>query len=140
MTESAVVDAGPIVAFFDPGDADHEWAVETFRRLLMPLVTCEPVLAEAMYLLSFSPQSQDLILDWLGDGELAIAFDLSEESVAVRRLMSKYRDVPMSFADACVVRMAEKLVRHAVCTLDSDFRVYRKHGRAPIRLVAPDVE
>jgi predicted nucleic acid-binding protein len=43
----------------------------------------------------------------------------------------------MSLADACIVRMAEVHDRHAVFTLDSDFSVYRKHGRTPLTLVHP---
>ena len=43
----------------------------------------------------------------------------------------------MSLADACLVRMAETLHRHAICTLDGDFRVYRKDGGEAIDLVIP---
>jgi predicted nucleic acid-binding protein len=43
----------------------------------------------------------------------------------------------MSLADACIVRMTEIHERHAVLTLDSDFMVYRKHGRAPLALIHP---
>jgi hypothetical protein len=43
----------------------------------------------------------------------------------------------MSFADACIVWMAEIYERHAVLTLDSYFSVYRKHGRVPLALITP---
>ena len=137
MTD-AIVDAGPIVAFFDPGEGAHEWAGEAFRRLRLPLVTCEPALAEAMHLLRFSSTAQETILEWLGTGTLQIAFDLTDDLAAVRKLMRKYRDVPMSLADACLVRMAETFDDHAVCTLDRDFRVYRKNGATVIPLLIPD--
>jgi len=58
---------------------------------------------------------------------------------ALCRVLQKYRDTPMSLADACVVRMAEIHERHAVLTLDSDFSVYRKHGRVPLTLIHPAV-
>ena len=49
----------------------------------------------------------------------------------------KYRDQPISLADACIVRMAELYDRHSVLTLDSDFLVYRKHGRVPLAVLYP---
>ena len=52
-------------------------------------------------------------------------------------IVDKYRDRPMSLADACIVRMAELHDAHAVFTLDSDFSVYRKHGRTPLALIHP---
>ena len=61
----------------------------------------------------------------------------SRDISALRKLHQKYRDRPMSLADACIVRMAEIYERHAVLTLDSDFSVYRKHGRVPLVLIHP---
>lgn len=138
MTDSVLVDAGPLVAYFDSGDDAHDWTVATFDDAPMPLLTCEAVLVEAAYLLRFSPPSQDVLLEWLGDGTLSIAFDLASDSAAVRRLMKKYRNVPMSLADACLVRMSETFDRHRVCTLDGDFHVYRKDGGAVIPLITPE--
>jgi predicted nucleic acid-binding protein len=45
--------------------------------------------------------------------------------------------MPMSLADACIVRMAEIHDQHAVLTLDSDFTGYRKHGRSPLTIIHP---
>ena len=137
MSEAAIVDTGPLVALLDASDEHHAWAVAAFRGIRAPMVTCEPVLAEASYMLRSSARAQDTILEWVERGSLAVAFDLTEDVAAVRRLMKKYRDVPMSLADACLVRMAETRDDHVVCTLDADFRVYRRSGGKPIRLVAP---
>jgi len=90
-----------------------------------------------MFLLARLPAAQDALLGLLENGALEIAFHLSDHFQAVRKLCKKYRDTPMSLADACVVRMAELLDRHYVCTLDSDFTVYRKHGREPLALIMP---
>jgi uncharacterized protein len=139
VTEWVIVDTGPLVALFDPGDDAHEWVGETFRKIRMPLLTCEPVLAEAAHLLRFSPPALDKILEWIGNGTLSVAFDLAEDSAAVRRLMRKHRDVPMSLADACLVRMAENHDGHAIGTLDADFRVYRRDGRGPLALVTREL-
>ena len=61
------------------------------------------------------------------------------EGAAVARLLTKYADVPMSLADACLVRMAEQHTHSIVWTLDSDFQRYRKHGRQIIPTLLPNV-
>jgi uncharacterized protein len=109
----------------------------TFEDLHAPLLVCEPVLAEAMYLLRRYPQAQDAVLELVQNGALSVAFQLNEHLGAVRRLLQKYKDTPMSLADACIVRMSEIHDGHAVLTLDSDFLVYRKHGRASLTLIHP---
>jgi predicted nucleic acid-binding protein len=73
----------------------------------------------------------------LQNGALNLAFEIKENVGALQKLMQKYRDTPMSLADACVVRMAEIHERHSVLTLDTDFTVYRKHGRIPLTLISP---
>jgi predicted nucleic acid-binding protein len=65
------------------------------------------------------------------------AFDLANHTDEVLRLMQKYGDVPMSFADACLVRMTETLADPILVTLDGDFRIYRRHGRRTIPCVVP---
>lgn len=70
-------------------------------------------------------------------GELAAPLLVCEPVLALRTLQSKYRDRPMSLADACIVRMAELFEQHQVLTLDADFSIYRKHGREPLALIQP---
>ena len=134
----AIVDTGPLVAFLDRAERHHAWAVAHINELDAPLLLCEPVLAEAMYLLASFPPGQDALLALLEQGALAIAFSVKEHLPALRKLHQKYRDRPMSLADACIVRMAEIHERHAVLTLDSDFAVYRKHGTVPLALIHPE--
>jgi predicted nucleic acid-binding protein len=110
---------------------------ERFNELDAPLLVCEPALAEAAHLLARHPKAQDAVLELVQNGALRVAFEIDEHIGALRRLMQKYRDTPMSLADACIVRMSEINDRHFVLTLDSDFLVYRKHGRAPLRLIHP---
>ena len=55
-----------------------------------------------------------------------------------RRLFGRYRDVPMSFADACLVRIVECTDNASIMTLDSDFRIYRQAGRRVIPLLIPE--
>ena len=136
---AAIVDAGPLVAFIDRAEQHHRWVVERIEELDAPLLVCEPVLAEAMYLLQRFPSAQHMLFELLGKGALRVAFQINEHIDALRKLLQKYRDTPMSLADACIVRMAEIDNRHAVLTLDADFLVYRKHGRAALTLIHPAV-
>jgi len=134
---AAIVDTGPLVAFFDRSERNHRWVAARIDEIDAPLLVCEPVLAETMYLLARYPRAQDALLQLLENGALSIAFRLDDHVAALRKLLLKYRDTPMSLADACIVRMAEIHDRHAVLTLDSDFAVYRKHGRLPLALMHP---
>jgi len=133
----AIVDTGPLVAFFDRAERHHAWAVENIERLEAPLLVCEPVLAETVFLLARSSRATDVLFKLLQNGALRIGLHVEDHLDALRRLMQKYRDTPMSLADACVVRMAEIHDRYDVLTLDSDFTIYRKHGKVPISLIRP---
>ncbi|MDZ4739893.1 MAG: PIN domain-containing protein [Alphaproteobacteria bacterium] len=134
----AIVDTGPLVAFFDRSERHHRWAVAQIEELDGPLLVCESVLTEASYLLGRFPKAQDTLMALIGNGALSVAFHIREHLTELRKLLHKYRDTPMSLADACVVCMAELNERHAVLTLDSDFLVYRKHGKAPLALIHPE--
>lgn len=137
MLHAAIVDTGPLVAFLDRAERHHAWAVECVRELEAPLLVCEPVLAEAMHLLARLSKAQDALLGLLENGALRVAFHLEEHIPELRALRRKYGDRPMSLADACIVRMAELFERHRVFTLDSDFSIYRRHGREPLPLLDP---
>ena len=137
---AAIVDTGPLVAFLDRAEQHHRWVAERVEELDAPLLVCEPVLAESMYLLERFARAQEALFRLLDNRALKIAFHIEEHVPALRKLHQKYRDRPMSLADACIVRMAEIYDRHAVLTLDSDFLVYRKHGRDPIKVIHPSTK
>ena len=136
MTPGAVVDTGPLVAYFCANEARHNWAVEQFANLTPPLLTCEPVLTETCFLLARQKVAAWRLLESLFSGALRIALRLDAEAEAVRDLMSRYSNIPMSLADACVVRLAE-ISGLPVCTLDSDFTIYRAGGRNRFALITP---
>ncbi|HEV3372358.1 MAG TPA: PIN domain-containing protein [Xanthobacteraceae bacterium] len=133
----AIADTGPLVALLDAAERHHSWIAGCLAELEPPLLVCEPVLVEAMYLLRRHPSAQDALIELLQNGALSIAFRIEEHVGPLGKLLQKYRDTPMSLADACVVRMAEIHERHDVLTLDSDFSIYRKHGRLPLSLIHP---
>jgi predicted nucleic acid-binding protein len=118
-------------------DHYHDWAKQVFGSVSPPLLTCEPVLTEAWYLLRGSPQGQAALLELVVREIVAPEFRLTEELAAIRRLATRYRDRPVSLADLCLVRMSELHDGAKVITADHDFVVYRKHGRQVIELVAP---
>jgi uncharacterized protein len=136
MRRGALLDTGPLVAYFRRRDRHHDWAVEQFVRLDPPLVTCEPVLTEACFLIARNGQPPTRVLDFLRRGAVRIDFDLHDELAAVRTLIERYANVPMSLADACLVRLAE-ITCLPICTLDRDFEIYRAHGRRGLDLIMP---
>ncbi|MFN2273870.1 MAG: type II toxin-antitoxin system VapC family toxin [Anaerolineales bacterium] len=129
-----IADAGLIIAALDGRDAHHGWAAGLLRRESPPWLVCEPVLAEVCA----SVGTAEPVLEMLQAGDLALAFDLNENRAEVLALVRKYRDQEMDLADACVVRMSELFEDAVVYTVDrSDFSVYRRHGRRPVRCVFP---
>ena len=65
------------------------------------------------------------------------SFRLEGQIRPVQKLLKKYRSVPMSLADACLVRMSELYPDNCVLTLDSDFSLYRRNGRQVIPVTMP---
>lgn len=137
---SLILDTGPLVALLNRRDRHHDWAAEQWSHAAPPLLTCEPVIAEACFLVQPFAGAQPAVLDLITRGILDLSFRLADESKAVSRLLKKYRDVPMSLADACLVRMAELHAHGVVLTLDSDFSIYRKNRRQVIPTVTPNRE
>ena len=137
MKNQIILDTGPLVALLNRHDQYHRWARDQWAQIVPPLFTCEAVLAEACFLVQSLTGGQAAVLDLVGRGVLDLSFRLSEESAAISRLLKTYRDVPMSLADGCIVRLAERHARGVVFTVDSDFMVYRKNGRQVIPTLAP---
>lgn len=135
MIEAVLLDTGPLVALCNARDHFHDWACEQFKLLKPPFLTCEPVLAEACFLLG---KNQNVILEMAQAGLFKTNFSLLKELPAIRRLIKKYADVPMSLADACLVRMSELHKNSRVLTLDRDFLLYRKNGRQIVPRIMPD--
>jgi uncharacterized protein len=140
MQRGVLLDTGPLVAYFCPSDRFHDWAVSQFANFSPPVLTCEPVLAESCFLLARAGVPATRILAKVAQGVFRIALNVEKEAAAIATLMQRYADLPMSLADACLVRMAENSSSAScpICTLDGDFRVYRRHGRTPLDLIIPD--
>lgn len=137
MTEGVILDTGPLVAYLIEQDDYHAWAVQMFSDLPPLFWTCEAVLTEAAYLTGHDPRAMRLVGDFLEHGWLRIPFQFAPEQKRVIELMEQYHSTPMSFADACLVRMTEMLDGCSVMTIDHDFEVYRKHRRQRIPTLMP---
>ncbi|MFL9825340.1 type II toxin-antitoxin system VapC family toxin [Rhodoplanes sp. SY1] len=135
MAASTLVDAGFVVALLSRRDTAHAWAVRQAERSPPPWSTCEAVLSEAFHLLG-RPGYQALSA-LIRRGALVADFAFQPDADPVLRLVEKYADVPMSFADACLVRMTEIVADPLLLTTDSDFRIYRRLGRRTIPYLLP---
>ena len=132
---SVLVDAGFLVALLSRRDTNHRWAAAQSPRLPPPWMTCEAALSEAFHLLG--ARGIPSLVALLRRRAVLCTFHFGEDSEATLKLLQKYADVPMSFADACLVRMTEIMNDPILLTCDSDFRVYRRHGRQAIPCVIP---
>lgn len=137
MDTSVIVDTGPLVAFLNRTDRFHNWTKQHWERIRPPLFTCEPVLAETCFLLRHLPGGNHAVLELVNRGVIQPIFNMEEEVRSLINLIQRYADVPMSLADACLVRMAEQHAQRMVFTLDQDFRIYRKHSRHVIPVLIP---
>jgi predicted nucleic acid-binding protein len=135
MARSVLVDAGYLVAMLSRRDSHHRWALGQPERFAPPWTTCEAVLSETFHLLGRRGEASLATL--LERRALIPGFDLGDELEPVLKLLRKYADVPMSLADACLVRMTETLADPVILTTDADFRIYRRHSRQVVPCVMP---
>jgi predicted nucleic acid-binding protein len=136
MARNVIVDAGFLVALLSRRDFHHQWATLQAPSHVPPWRTCEAVLSETFHLLGEGRMPGLSTL--LRRRVLGIAFNLDTNMESVLKLLQKYADIPMSLADACLVRMTEIIADPVILTTDSDFRIYRRHSRQVIPCVTPD--
>ena len=135
--ETVILDAGPLVAYFDASEEHHAWCVRQYESLQPPQLSCEAAMAEAVYLVESRGGDSTRIFEFLQNGLIQLPFRLEAEIQAVVTLRRRYANVPMSLADACLLRLSEAHVNARVFTLDRDFKIYRRHGRQVIPLIFP---
>lgn len=135
MARNVLVDAGFLVALLSRRDTHHQWAVTQATNYALPWRTCEAVLSEAFHLLG--ARGAPALGTMLRRRALMAPFDLDNDVESVLKLLQKYGNVPMSLADACLVRMSETLADPIILTTDSDFRIYRRHSRQVVPCSMP---
>lgn len=136
MARNVLVDAGFVVALLGSRDIYHEWAVTQASELPPPWSTCEAALSEAFHLLG--DRGIPSLGALLRRRALLVTFEFAENMEPIVKLIEKYSDIPMSLADACLVRMTETLANSIVLTTDRDFRIYRRHSRQVVPCVTPE--
>ncbi len=137
MSGRCLIDAGPIVALLNSQDQHHEWAVAQTKQCSAPFATCEAVISESFHLLEHTHDGCSRLVALLERGFLRIDFAVNDQLPGVAKLLRRYADLPISLADACLVRMTELDERASVFTLDRDFLVYRKNSRQVISVLLP---
>jgi predicted nucleic acid-binding protein len=131
---NAIADTGFLVAFASRRDSHHDWAVELESHLTVPLLTCEPVLAET----AFHLQDVRVVLGLLEDRFIELAFDVNDHLPHLFSLARRYADRKPDLADLCLIRMSELNPNHTLITIDrEDFSVYRRNKREVIPLICP---
>jgi predicted nucleic acid-binding protein len=137
MPRKNLIDAGPVIAFLERNDEHHQWAVGQFSRF-DSFETCEAALSEACARLEYGGFDQTAAFRLVDEGVLKLTFNTAYNIGRILTLMEKYRNLPMDFADACLVIMSEEEKDSLVVTLDRrDFSVYRRHGRQSVPVLAP---
>jgi len=133
------IDTGPLYAFFDKNDQYNRWTGDQFANITEPLVTCEAVIAETIFLMLVSGISPGYLFTFIQRGHLKISPVLtnSDQVQRIREIIIKYNNLPASFADACLVQMYEKKSSGKVFTLDNHFSIYRTSKGKPLVLISP---
>jgi predicted nucleic acid-binding protein len=133
-----LVDASALVALLDASDAAHDRTVEATREIRDPLCSVWPALTEAMHLLADTPRGQEALCDLIEDRAVEVSALGRDDISRMKALMRQYRDLPMDFADAALVRVAERDGFRKILSLDKHFHVYRlpRRGRFAV-LPAP---
>ena len=132
-----LVDASYLIAIYNRSDPFHRQCMQVNNSLTRPLVTCEPVIAEALHMLRRKPEAAVSILVSVQQQLLLVPFNLSQSISGVAELMEKYSDTPADLADACLIHMADELNTGDILTLDSDFLHYRWRKTRPFHLLIP---
>jgi predicted nucleic acid-binding protein len=136
---AVLVDAGALIALLDRGDRWHSACVEALGEIRNPLVTVWPVITEAMHLLADVPRAQEALFEMIEDDALGLVPLDDGDLARMKVLMRKYRDLPMDFADAALVRVAERDRLAHIISFDRHFRVYALRGGGGLVVLPLDV-
>ncbi len=130
-----LIDSGPLIALFDVSDKYHDKAVNFIKSNKYPLVTSIASVTETLHLLNFNRNAQIDFIEWIYQGAVEIQNIENEDFGRLKDLTDKYRDLPMDFADSCLVYLAEKLNLNTIATIDRDFSIYRIQGRRKFKVL-----
>lgn len=121
-----LLDTGPLVALIDKSERNHNVCLEFFKTYSGNILTTEPVITEALYLLNHRFSFQKTCIDFVLQAELEIIPQSTKSLQRANKLMEKYQDIPMDYADATLVCIAEETGIKEIFTLDKrGFSAYK---------------
>jgi len=129
-----LIDSGPLIALFDASDKYHSKAVNFIKNNKYPLITTIASVTETLHLLDFNRNAQIDFIEWIHRGGVEIANIENTDFGRLKELTEKYHDLPMDFADSCLVYLAEKNNFNTIATIDRDFTIYRIKGRRKFKI------
>mgnify|MGYP001606585541 CR=1 FL=1 len=133
---SDLLDTGALVALLDKSEKNHERCVMFLKEFQGKFLTTEPVLTETVYLLGPSVKAQKTCIEFIIEGGAVLVPQSLESLLRAVALMEKYHDIPMDFADATLVVLAEETTVEEVFTLDKKgFHTYRIRGKKSFKVV-----
>ena len=130
-----LIDSGPLIALFDASDMYHSESVNFIKNNKLPLVTTIASITETLHLLDFNRNAQIDFIEWVHRGAVEIQNIENNDFGRIKELTEKYHDLPMDFADSCLVYLAEKMNLNTIATIDRDFSIYRIKGRRKFRII-----
>jgi uncharacterized protein len=131
-----ILDTGVIIALLNRNDACHQWAIAQWKQVLAPAITCEAVISESCFLLK-ATYLQESLMSMIEVEAIKVSFRFQHNAAKIRELMLRYGSVPMSFADACLVKMSEENPDYSILTMDSDFTIHRKYRNVTLPVIMP---
>ncbi|MBR0574246.1 MULTISPECIES: type II toxin-antitoxin system VapC family toxin [Pasteurellaceae] len=127
--QQILIDSGPLIALFDASDRYHNKTIEFIQNNKSTLITTLASITEVLHLLDFNRNAQLDFLEWISREGIQIADIQQTDFVRIKALTDKYLDLPMDFADSCLVLLAEKMGIKTIATIDRDFTIYRINGK-----------
>ena len=126
-----LIDSGPLIALFDSDDKYHTASIDFIKSNQCELITTIASITETLHLLDFNRNAQIDFLSWINAGAVSIEAITAPDLLRIKELTIKYADLPMDFADACLVFLGDKLEINVIATIERDFDIYRLEGKKP---------
>jgi len=131
---AVLADTGFLVALYRPSDRAHSAAWSYLRTHQHPLATVSAVIVEACFFLA--PSAKLSLLAWVRKGALAVFETPVAAYEELERLLQKYRDLDLDFADAALLWLANESGARAILTVDRrDFQILRLRGNRRFEVI-----
>ncbi|MGH8248121.1 MAG: type II toxin-antitoxin system VapC family toxin [Gammaproteobacteria bacterium] len=135
MPGELLLDTGAFVALVDRSEDRHNDCVAVLEGWRGLVLTTEPILTETLHLVGPRWRAQEICLDFFLRGAFVLIPTSRATLVRAAALMEQYQDVPMDYADATLVALAEDVSTNLVFTLDRrGFLTYRIRGKKPFEI------